>query len=74
MKDTYYSRASITDRDIDQLNIAASRLLLDLMPGLETSVVFQVSTIVYLLIQVWQNPINSYISHTKFGLKLINNL
>lgn len=64
MKDTYYSRSSITDRDIDQLNIAASRLLLDLMPGLETSVVFQVSTIVYLLIQVWQNPIKSYISHT----------
>lgn len=41
MKDTYYSRNNVTDRDIDQLNIAACRLLLDLMPGLETSVVFQ---------------------------------
>lgn len=42
MKETYYSRQNLIDRNIDQLNIAACRLLLDLMPGLETSVVFQV--------------------------------
>lgn len=45
MKETYYSRQNLIDRNIDQLNIAACRLLLDLMPGLETSVVFQVSKI-----------------------------
>lgn len=41
LRDTYYSRLGITGRDIDQLNIAACRLMLDIMPGLETSVVFQ---------------------------------
>ena len=43
LRDTYYSRTGITGRDVDQLNIAACRLMLDVMPGLETSVVFQVS-------------------------------
>lgn len=42
LRDTYYSRLGLTDRDIDQLNIAACRLMLDILPGLETSVVFQV--------------------------------
>lgn len=41
LRDTFYSRSNIIDRDIDQLNIAACRLVLDFMPGLETSVVFQ---------------------------------
>lgn len=42
LRDTYYSRLGLTGRDIDQLNIAACRLMLDIMPGLETQVVFQV--------------------------------
>ncbi|KAH1001652.1 hypothetical protein HUJ04_005640 [Dendroctonus ponderosae] len=64
LKDTYYSRNSITDRDIDQLNIAACRLLLDLMPGLETSIVFQdMETLIHRLIK-WTTksiePLQSY--------------
>lgn len=42
LRDTYYSRLGITGREVDQLNVAACRLMLDVMPGLETSVVFQV--------------------------------
>lgn len=42
LRDTYYSRLGLTGRDSDELNIAACRLMLDIMPGLETSVVFQV--------------------------------
>ncbi|KAI4465923.1 vprbp protein-related [Holotrichia oblita] len=42
LRDTYYSRNNVQlNRDVDQLNIAACRLMLDIMPGLETSVVFQ---------------------------------
>ncbi|XP_063371283.1 protein mahjong [Cydia amplana] len=41
VRDTYYSRQSITGRDVHKLNVAACRLTLDLMPGLEMSVVFQ---------------------------------
>ncbi|CAG9864733.1 unnamed protein product [Phyllotreta striolata] len=40
LRDTFYSRNNII-RDIDQLNIAACRLMLDIMPGLDTTVVFQ---------------------------------
>lgn len=44
LRDSYYSRTGVVaGRDVDQLNIAACRLMLDVMPGLETSVVFQVS-------------------------------
>ncbi|XP_066157890.1 protein mahjong isoform X2 [Euwallacea fornicatus] len=64
MRDTFYSRNNITDRDIDQLNIAACRLLLDLMPGLETSVVFQdVGNLIHRLIKWVTNsvePLQSY--------------
>ncbi|KAG6439155.1 hypothetical protein O3G_MSEX000535, partial [Manduca sexta] len=42
VRDTYYSRQNITGRDVHKLNVAACRLTLDLMPGLEMSVVFQV--------------------------------
>lgn len=42
VRDTYYSRQNITGRDVTKLNVAACRLTLDLMPGLEMSVVFQV--------------------------------
>ncbi|KAK4878446.1 hypothetical protein RN001_010952 [Aquatica leii] len=41
LRDTYYSRLGITNKSVDELNIAACRLMLDIMPGLETSVVFQ---------------------------------
>ncbi|CAB3222495.1 unnamed protein product [Arctia plantaginis] len=41
VRDTYYSRQNITGRDVNKLNVAACRLTLDLMPGLEMSVVFQ---------------------------------
>lgn len=41
MRDTYWSRAGVTGRDVRKLNIAACRLMLDILPGLETSAVFQ---------------------------------
>nr|XP_023011599.1 protein mahjong [Leptinotarsa decemlineata] len=41
LRDTYYSRMGIIGKDSDQLNIAACRLMLDIMPGLDTTVVFQ---------------------------------
>nr|CAI5830610.1 unnamed protein product [Callosobruchus analis] len=41
MRDSYYTRLGISGRDVDQLNIAACRLMLDIMPGLDTTVVFQ---------------------------------
>lgn len=41
MRDTYWSRIGITGRDVRKLNIAACRLMLDILPGLETSAVFQ---------------------------------
>ncbi|EZA61461.1 Protein VPRBP [Ooceraea biroi] len=41
LRDTYWSRAGITGRDVRKLNIAACRLMLDILPGLETSAVFQ---------------------------------
>ncbi|CAG9574319.1 unnamed protein product [Danaus chrysippus] len=41
LRDTYYSRQNIMGQDVHKLNVAACRLTLDLMPGLEMSVVFQ---------------------------------
>ncbi|XP_011314239.1 protein mahjong isoform X1 [Fopius arisanus] len=41
LRDTYWSRAGIQGRDVRKLNIAACRLMLDILPGLETSAVFQ---------------------------------
>lgn len=41
LRDTYWSRAGVTGRDVRKLNIAACRLMLDILPGLETSAVFQ---------------------------------
>ncbi|XP_018331272.1 DDB1- and CUL4-associated factor 1 isoform X2 [Agrilus planipennis] len=43
LRDTYNHnrRQDLTGRDIDEMNIAACRLMLDILPGLETSVVFQ---------------------------------
>lgn len=43
LRDNYYSRLGITGRDINELNAMACRLLLDILPGLEVSAVFQVN-------------------------------
>lgn len=65
MRDTYYSRLGITGRDTDQLNIAACRLMLDIMPGLDTTVVFQpeADSLIFRLIKWVTNsiePLQSY--------------
>lgn len=44
LRDTYWSRLNITGKDFRELNIAACRLMLDIMPGLETSAVFETPT------------------------------
>ncbi|XP_020297842.1 protein VPRBP isoform X2 [Pseudomyrmex gracilis] len=41
LRDTYFSRAGIIGKDVRKLNIAACRVMLDILPGLETSAVFQ---------------------------------
>ncbi|XP_032678323.1 protein mahjong isoform X1 [Odontomachus brunneus] len=41
LRDNYYGRAGVSGRDVKKLNIAACRLMLDILPGLETSAVFQ---------------------------------
>ncbi|PNF26674.1 DDB1- and CUL4-associated factor 1 [Cryptotermes secundus] len=42
LRDNYWSRIGNPNKDSRKLNIAACRLMLDIMPGLETSAVFQV--------------------------------
>ncbi|XP_051170938.1 protein mahjong-like [Leptopilina boulardi] len=41
LRDTFWVRSGITGRDVRKLNTAACRLMLDILPGLETSAVFQ---------------------------------
>ncbi|OXU21314.1 hypothetical protein TSAR_001940 [Trichomalopsis sarcophagae] len=41
LRDNYWLRVGITNRDVRGLNTAACRLMLDILPGLETSAVFQ---------------------------------
>lgn len=41
LRDNYWLRVGITNRDVRTLNTAACRLMLDILPGLETSAVFQ---------------------------------
>ncbi|XP_066992783.2 protein mahjong isoform X2 [Anabrus simplex] len=41
LRDNYWARAGNSSKDSRKLNIAVCRLMLDLMPGLETSAVFQ---------------------------------
>ncbi|XP_018571764.1 DDB1- and CUL4-associated factor 1 isoform X2 [Anoplophora glabripennis] len=65
LRDSYYSRSGVTGRDVNQLNIAACRLMLDVMPGLETSVVFQpdMDSLIHRLIKWVMNsiePLQSY--------------
>nr|XP_018897865.1 PREDICTED: protein mahjong isoform X2 [Bemisia tabaci] len=44
LRENYYSRQNIIGKDVRKLNIAACRLMLDIMPGLETSAVFETPT------------------------------
>lgn len=41
LRDNYWLRVNIQNRDVQCLNTAACRLMLDILPGLETSAVFQ---------------------------------
>jgi hypothetical protein len=42
LRDNYWERLGMPERDSRQLNISVCRLVLDIMPGLEASAVFQV--------------------------------
>lgn len=44
LRDNYYSRLGMKNRDVRKLNIAACRLMLDITPGLETAAVFEMPT------------------------------
>lgn len=44
LRDNYWVRFGVTGKDVRKLNIAACRLMLDIMPGLETSAVFETPT------------------------------
>jgi HIV-1 Vpr-binding protein len=54
LRDNYWSRIGNPSKDSRKLNIAACRLMLDIMPGLETSAVFQVVSITEL--QLYLEP------------------
>lgn len=41
LRENYYARSGITGRDINKLNVVACRLMIDILPGLETSAVFE---------------------------------
>jgi HIV-1 Vpr-binding protein len=45
LRDNYWTRIGNPSKDSRKLNIAACRLMLDIMPGLEISAVFQVVSI-----------------------------
>ncbi|XP_054275283.1 protein mahjong-like isoform X2 [Macrosteles quadrilineatus] len=44
LRENYYARSGITGRDINKLNVVACRLMIDILPGLETSAVFESPT------------------------------
>jgi HIV-1 Vpr-binding protein len=52
LRDNYWSRIGNPNKDSRKLNIAACRLMLDIMPGLETSAVFQVVSITELQLTI----------------------
>ncbi|KAK6624133.1 hypothetical protein RUM44_010991 [Polyplax serrata] len=66
LRDNYWSRLGNTDKDDRQLNIAACRLVLDVMPGLETSAVFQTPDTDALILRLFNwaekaiEPLQSY--------------
>lgn len=41
LRDNYYSRLGLTNRDVRKLNTAACRLMLDIIPGLDIAAVFE---------------------------------
>ncbi|KAJ9579265.1 hypothetical protein L9F63_024628, partial [Diploptera punctata] len=53
LRDNYWSRAGNPSKDSRNLNIASCRLVLDIMPGLETSAVFQVVSIIIFIYFIW---------------------
>lgn len=48
LRDNYYSRQGIKNKDVRKLNVAACRLMLDITPGLETAAVFEMVFILLL--------------------------
>lgn len=54
LRDNYWVRLGITGKDIRKLNIAACRLMLDILPGLETSAVFETVYALRLVLLVLQ--------------------
>ncbi|XP_065215830.1 protein mahjong isoform X2 [Planococcus citri] len=44
LRENYWTRQGVNKRDIRPLNTVACRLMIDIMPGLETSVVFETPT------------------------------
>lgn len=66
LRDNYWSRLGNIEKDDRQLNIAACRLVLDVMPGLETSAVFQTPDTDSLILRLFNwaekapEPLQSY--------------
>lgn len=64
LRDNFFTRQSI-QKSSQPLNIAACRLILLIMPGLETSAVFQVSDYFYL------NKVNKCVKMSSFRFILL---
>ncbi|KDR23940.1 protein mahjong [Zootermopsis nevadensis] len=66
LRDNYWSRAGNINKDSRKLNIAACRLMLDIMPGLETSAVFLVPEMESMILRLFSwaeksiQPLQSY--------------
>lgn len=64
MRDTYWTRQGISTRDPRELNTVAARLILDLLPGLELSVLFHETDGLIHKLFAWaekgQDPLQSY--------------
>ncbi|KAK2725316.1 DDB1- and CUL4-associated factor 1-like isoform X2 [Artemia franciscana] len=63
-RENYWSRLGQPDRDVNTLNVAATRLLLDVVPGLEASIVFQEAEGLITKLFSWAekapNPLQTY--------------
>ncbi|XP_063231311.1 protein mahjong isoform X2 [Bacillus rossius redtenbacheri] len=66
LRENYWSRSGSHSKDSRKVNIAACRLMLDIMPGLEISAVFQVPEMESLILRVFSwaeksvQPLQSY--------------
>ncbi|XP_069696548.1 DDB1- and CUL4-associated factor 1 isoform X2 [Periplaneta americana] len=66
LRDNYWSRSGNPSKDSRKLNIATCRLMLDIMPGLETSAVFQVPEMESMILRLFSwaeksiQPLQSY--------------